>query len=639
MSQLKQRALLILLGIGLLAAVIVAAGRIRTESANRNVALAVDLQDLQRVAALSGKPISELLKAVKERGVTHVAMTEWSLGDLLGGMPYPAPYMLPPNVREQLDAKFPNSEVTTDASGRTLSHLLPFFRDLGVGYDLHTAEAIRSAYGLGIIARPRPEFSGSPTGIEASLTAAQATGAKIVIFEGTEVLGNTAGLAATADGMTAHGLAYGMVELVPQLGDFALAKHLHSDILRVHSISEAEMAQDMTPARAVDRFALAVKERKVRLCYLRLFFNQGDPLAANLDYIGQVSEAIKTAGFTPGEPGYFALPAAGRVFHVALYLALGAAALWLLQEFLGLSIAWFWGLFGVLVLDAIVEGAAGMALSADLGAFLGAVIFASAGILLLRQPERPAQQPVRRAVLAFMAISGISLAGGLIVAATLTDMPHLMSVVQFRGVKLAEVLPLLLIGLVLVARAMPKYTETRLELGEGKSEVYALREGLIQACSNAVRYWHAALILVIMVVVAVVLVRSGNESPVAPTGFERMFRSLLDHLLWVRPRTKEIFFGHPLLLVSLILFYRGHKRGVWLGLTLGVIGQISLLNTFCHLHTPILYSLVRAFHGIWIGLLIGLAVWWVIQKCLTWWEKRLAAEDPSPAAGQPDLPK
>jgi hypothetical protein len=125
--------------------------------------------------------------------------------------------------------------------------------------------------------------------------------------------------------------------------------------------------------------------------------------------------------------------------------------------------------------------------------------------------------------------------------------------------------------------------------------------------------------------------RSGNESPLAPAGFERAFRSLLDRLLWVRPRTKEILFGHPLLVLSLILFFRGQKRGVWLGLTLGVVGQVSLLNTFCHLHTPVLVSLARAVHGLWMGLLVGLALWLVVSLFLRWRDRRLeGAEEGRP---------
>jgi hypothetical protein len=89
----------------------------------------------------------------------------------------------------------------------------------------------------------------------------------------------------------------------------------------------------------------------------------------------------------------------------------------------------------------------------------------------------------------------------------------------------------------------------------------------------------------------------------------------------VRPRTKELLFGHPLVFLSLALMYRGTRRGLWLGLTAGLVGQISLLNTFCHLHTPLLVSLVRAFHGLWIGLLLGLLVW----AAVNWWEKRAAS--------------
>jgi MFS family permease len=414
------------------------------------------------------------------------------------------------------------------------------------------------------------------------------------------------------------------VELVPQSGDFALAKHLDSQVIRVHSISEAEMADQMTPARALERFALAVKERKVRVCYVRLFFNQGEPWAANQQYLTDVVQTVRAAGCTLGEPQIYTTPhltgpVSGRLVHIALYLAIGAAALWLLQVCCGLSLSWFWGLFGLMALSALVQGLAGKAFSADLATFLAAAIFPAAGILLLRRPERPDPQPVRRAVLAFLAISGLTLAGGLLIAACLTDLTHLMSVSQFRGVKAAEVLPLLLVGLVALGRAMPRYEETRLELGE-QGEVWSLREGLAQALNFAVRYWHALLILVLMVVVGVLLIRSGNDSPVAPTGAERAFRDLLDHLLWVRPRTKEIFFGHPLLLLSLILFYRGQKRGVWLGLALGTIGQISILNTFCHLHTPILISLVRSFNGLWVGLLVGLVVglvvWAIVRRYL-----------------------
>ena len=43
---------------------------------------------------------------------------------------------------------------------------------------------------------------------------------------------------------------------------------------------------------------------------------------------------------------------------------------------------------------------------------------------------------------------------------------------------------------------------------------------------------------------------------------------------------------------------------------LATIGQADMLNTFCHLHTPIFYSLLRSIHAVWLGILIGgIALW------------------------------
>jgi NhaP-type Na+/H+ or K+/H+ antiporter len=36
-----------------------------------------------------------------------------------------------------------------------------------------------------------------------------------------------------------------------------------------------------------------------------------------------------------------------------------------------------------------------------------------------------------------------------------------------------------------------------------------------------------------------------------------------------------------------------------------VIGLASMMNTFSHAHTPIVLSLLRTVHGIWLGIIIG----------------------------------
>ena len=60
-----------------------------------------------------------------------------------------------------------------------------------------------------------------------------------------------------------------MVEGGEQRGDVALGLALQGQLLRVHSISDEELVT-MTVARAKARYALAVKDRNIRLVLYRI---------------------------------------------------------------------------------------------------------------------------------------------------------------------------------------------------------------------------------------------------------------------------------------------------------------------------------------------------------------------------------
>jgi hypothetical protein len=118
---------------------------------------------------------------------------------------------------------------------------------------------------------------------------------------------------------------------------------------------------------------------------------------------------------------------------------------------------------------------------------------------------------------------------------------------------------------------------------------------------------------------AVVLLRSGNEPGFGLSGAELRFRETLERALGARPRQKEFLVGHPLLLLSFFLLVRGRSRGMWAALAAATLGQASMVNTFCHIHTPLTMSLLRTFNGLWAGALVGLiaiAVYWI------GWERR-----------------
>jgi hypothetical protein len=49
---------------------------------------------------------------------------------------------------------------------------------------------------------------------------------------------------------------------------------------------------------------------------------------------------------------------------------------------------------------------------------------------------------------------------------------------------------------------------------------------------------------------------------------------------------------------------------------LGTIGQVSLVNTFGHVHTSLVISLIRDFNGIWLGAVVAVLLWLVLGVIL-----------------------
>ena len=103
----------------------------------------------------------------------------------------------------------------------------------------------------------------------------------------------------------------------------------------------------------------------------------------------------------------------------------------------------------------------------------------------------------------------------------------------------------------------------------------------------------------------VVLVRSGNQSDIAPSAFELALRSHLTAALSVRPRFKEFVVGFPALMLLGALRVIDKRRFGWL-LALGIgIGLADVADTFSHLHTALAISLLRIVNGAVIGIILG----------------------------------
>jgi hypothetical protein len=208
---------------------------------------------------------------------------------------------------------------------------------------------------------------------------------------------------------------------------------------------------------------------------------------------------------------------------------------------------------------------------------------------------------------------GISLVGGLFVAAVLSKTSYFVGIELFRGIKLAEALPLVVVFVLLVGgvgsegRKVPSEEKIRGFLGLG------------------LEVKHVLALLFLLLVAAVWIMRTGNQPGVGTLPLEMKVRGILESALGARPRTKEFLLGHPLLLLGFMLYAlpaaSAWRRWAPALVLVGAIGQASVVNTFCHLHSPLYLGLWRTFNGLWLGCLIG-----VILALLIFGRRRWPAE-------------
>ena len=119
-------------------------------------------------------------------------------------------------------------------------------------------------------------------------------------------------------------------------------------------------------------------------------------------------------------------------------------------------------------------------------------------------------------------------------------------------------------------------------------------------------YKHIVLLAVFMFVAFYFVGRSGHTGGVAVAGIELKLRAVLEELMYARPRNKEFMIGHPAFFLAAYAAYKGAPRLWQFALVCGaVIGQGSLVQTFCHMRTPVIMSFVRALDGYAVGIVFG----------------------------------
>jgi hypothetical protein len=649
--------LLVLLGFA--AAVKAGINRANAEEANRRVEITLDFIELRNLAAAEGVPISEVLTAFKNAGgkaggVTSIALQEDSISSLeeaqlLTEAPsgsrgvtvlYGSPEVIR-GVEEAIRTKtryaiaavpagapLPFGVPPTLSQGLRIEQPSGLVRGIGLGLSPESVGIIRDA-GLGIVGRVSNWNGVTPEGIVWMINRLKRDGASTVIFSGDEVLGYK-GYAiddreeplrpSTESALRDADLQYGTVEFGKQKGDETLSRAVEERLVRVHTITGAEMQSANLPGN-VQRFLLAARERNIRCLYVRLFLDEPDALKENVKYIDRIVVGLAGRGLTPGmvpglAHGYVPLQTSSLIRAM---IALGLASGWLLllDAVTGLfsggkpgALVSVIGFIGALILFLLPL--APTLMGVKFAALAAALIFPT--LALLRKdalrPAMPGQSPLIVALLRFVTTCSVTSIGVAYVVGLLTNRVFLLKIDAFIGSKPAKLLPVLLVALIywLALRADSSRT--------WKQALAGARDRIVGLSRQPILIWQLAAALAAVVVLAMVVMRAGNDPGIGVSGLEMKIRGLLDRLLPARPRFQEFLIGHPALILSFILAARGRRAWAFPLLLVGAIGQVSLLNTFCHLHTPLVASLWRAGLGLVFGIAIALVLYFILDRLL-----------------------
>jgi hypothetical protein len=434
-----------------------------------------------------------------------------------------------------------------------------------------------------------------------------------------------------AELMKKHEIGLATIELqkAPQKGFNRLAKMVQHDVVRLHSFTEADgekLTANLTKLEleeriqgVSDRFVLAVKDRNIRMVFLNAravrnldkgkILNPLDSIYESLAGKEGALPRIEAAGYVLGPAGKFYLVHSDWQTAAKLLLWFGAVAL------IAITVACFIPEIALLVFLIGMGGSAGLfVLSSSLfaqGLALGAGTSAPilAMILAIRAIRRRYQARTSSnlgyAIWLLLRTSGISLIGVFFIVGLLNPITYMLLMEQFRGVSVLHLLPIVVVALYwLLFSDNLSYKDTlanaRKLLASNISVLWLICAALIAAAG----FYY--------------LSRTGNEGQASTV--EKLFRSFLENTLGVRPRTKEFLIAHPLFLLGAYLCVK--YRSAVLLVMVGVIGQASIVDTFAHLHTPLIISSIRVIYGLCFGILIGIgyiAVWEIVVRSWRRW--------------------
>lgn len=552
----------------------------------------VEVLDRLKVAGLQGVSIEpDSLKTLQEKGIvtilTYEKLMEMSLFDseyeeIIQHGPIDGLFVVV-HEKTELTDRIANSFEQTEKikfKGKELVFIPgeeKKLRETPLGFPTRKIELVQEVDLPLILRIPNVDLNENPFLLEQVIELSDDQTNRI-LFLGEDVVGHPQGnlVKKYAQELNANNYGAYAIEFEDQGGFITLAYTMDMNIIRLHSLALEEVS---SPEVGVERAVRAVKERNIRSLFIKMEQDK-DPVET-LEKTEKFMNDVQTSMpriFHLGKAEPFekiSIPGWSYIFTLlAAVLFISTAILSILHK------KWLF------YLSVIGLGAISL-----LYLFTDRMVFVQ-GLALLSALAAPvyAITPVREnrgIIRSYGRAIVISVVGILTVIGLLNGNEFLTKVAVFRGVILVYIFPIAFMF------------------------VYAIWGNIKSLLNLSVKYWHLAVIGFIGVIGLYYITRTGNEGSVS--SIELTIRAYLENLLYVRPRTKEFLIGFPLYVLALYFMPTNKKVGLLL-LIPGVIGFLSIVNTFTHLHIPIYVSLLRTAYSLVLGLIIGYILIFIYKK-------------------------
>ena len=482
-----------------------------------------------------------------------------------------------------------------------------------------------NALGFKIIVRPQNYIEVTDEQIDAIFDRIKEAGVPVAALMpcGTEVVGYPNKMQHLGERMKENNMTLVMLEHYTQLqfakidGLLPLAEFNDYKAARSYVIDPTEQKK-ISVGEALRRWALTDEERNIRVNYIRPFLmpeGGQDIMKTNLKYVRDIKTSVEARGYTIGEAGVFAAKGDGfapyfpsKLSFIPVLLAIVAGVvlyLSLLFNFSGSKQLALWAVLsaGGLALLFIGRGL----LTRQLLALAAASVFPVLSMSVIfniwdknTTDKHSLLSICWKGIWQLALAIALSLVGAAFLSAILTDSRFLLEIDIYRGVKLTFILPVIFTAILFIKR----YDLLQV-VGKGLQTLWKRLNGLLD---TGLTFRHVVVLLVLMFIAYYFVGRSGHTGGVPVPAIELKMRAFLEQLMYARPREKEFMIGHPMFFLAVLAVYRCAPRWWQFVLTCAaVIGQGSLVQTFCHMRTPVVMSFVRALDGYAVGVVFGVA--------------------------------